>query len=84
MNKNRKEKIEVDETTSIGTYGYIEYKALRFLKVGHEKYTTGDAFGQPGKNLTSKTLRLLKSGCEQIRDHRGLTAETSFVGLDIG
>lgn len=68
----------------IFSYAYIEYKAIRFLEVGYKAYSIDDAFHQPGEELTSEVVAMLISGCEQIRDQRGLTMEQPFEGLGIG
>jgi hypothetical protein len=68
----------------IFSYAYIEYKANRFLEIGYKAYTKTDAFSQPGEELTSEVVAMLTSGCEQIRDQKGLSKEQPFEGLGIG
>ncbi|HOX78471.1 MAG TPA: hypothetical protein PLW31_10590 [Bacteroidales bacterium] len=68
----------------IFSYAYIEYKAIRFLEVGYKIYSKEDAFHQPGEELTPETDAMLTSGCEQIRDQKGLTMEQPIEKLSIG
>ena len=84
MEKRTFTEIEVNESTNQGSYGYIESKALKFLEVGYQEYTKNDAFKQPGTKLSPGIIQMLTSGCEQIRDNKGLTSENPFEGMDIG
>ncbi|MFZ4564737.1 MAG: hypothetical protein ACOYNU_15265, partial [Bacteroidales bacterium] len=83
MKKQLSKYNEVDEIMSLSTYAYIEYKASRFLEKGILKYTENDAFNQPGYELSTEIIALLRSGCEQIRNRKGLTRELPFEGLGI-
>lgn len=83
MKKLIPKEIEIDEATSAESYAYIEYKAHKFLEVGYITYTEDDAFKQPGIPLSPAIIQMLTSGCEQIRDKKGLTRENPFEGLGI-
>jgi len=83
MKKQDPVKIDVDEITNLSTYAYIKLKAQIFLKEKYVVYSEGDAFKQPGKKLSSEVILILTSGCEQIRDKKGLSKENPFEGLGI-
>ena len=83
MKKQFTEQTEVNEAMNLSSYAYIEYKAIRFREVGYEAYTNDDAFKEPGVKLPAEVILMLKSGCEQIRDKKGLEMDQPFEGLGI-
>jgi len=64
-------------------YEYIRVKAERFLTIGHTQYRKDDAFNQPDERLSNKNVELLKTGCLQVLEYKGLTEETAFEGIGI-
>jgi hypothetical protein len=72
-----------EEPVSIDVYEYIHTKAINYLELGPEKYRKGDAFRQPGEDLSINDLNTLQSGCKQILLNKGLTPETALEGLGI-
>jgi hypothetical protein len=64
-------------------FPYIFSKAESFLRLGAEKYRKGDFFQQPPANFTEEDIALLKDGCEQILNAKGLTEENPFQNLDV-
>jgi hypothetical protein len=62
---------------------YFFSKANLFLKIGYEKYRLGDYYKQPPADATNKELELLKSGCQQVIEGKGLFSNNPFVNLDV-
>lgn len=65
-------------------FGYIHYKACRYLTVGPAKYRQGDFFHLPPKEWSPEQLELVKRGCEQIVAWRGIAPESPLenIGID--
>jgi hypothetical protein len=57
-------------------FGYIHYKAFRYLAVGPAKYRQGDFFHLPPDEWSRERLKSVRSGCEQIVQWRGITPES--------
>ena len=64
-------------------YGYIHYKAFRYLAVGPAKYRQGDACQQPPEDWSPEQLELVRLGCEQVVRWRGLTPDTPLENIGI-
>jgi len=63
-------------------FPYIFTKATHFLSVGAKKYQYDDYFQEPS-NLDIESIEVLKHGCEQIVEGRGLTSSKPFINLNI-
>ena len=63
-------------------YSYIFSKAYRFLEVGPDAYRQSDYFEQPSTKI-SEELEILKKGCRQILECRGLIDKRAFMDLDV-
>ena len=64
-------------------YEYIRSKAKTFYLSGYKKYRRHDAFGQPAFRMTPRMQSLIKSGCWQVLDCKGLTPADPFDELGI-
>lgn len=62
---------------------YFFTKANLYLKKGPEKYRIDDYFNQPPTESTNNELALLKLGCEQVLEGKGLFKNNPFVNLDV-
>lgn len=65
------------------SFPYIFSKAYRYLKVGPEEYRKHDPFQQPPTDLDAEELEVIKLGCQQILNGKGLTAENPLMGIHI-
>lgn len=63
-------------------YTYLFSKADLFLKVGAEVYRKNDFYHQPSTNDILE-LEVLKDGCKQVLECRGLTDTRAFTNLDV-
>jgi hypothetical protein len=75
---------EEQELALDNRFAYIFTKAHRYLKVGPEIYRKDDFFEQPSIKLSKEELALIESGCKQILQGKGLTAENPLTELHIG
>lgn len=64
-------------------FPYIMTKAHNYLNGGPEVYRSTDALGFPSADWTDKDLELIKSGCEQMMEGIGFTADRPFRGLGV-
>lgn len=64
-------------------FGYIHYKAFRYLAHGPNKYRKGDFFHLPPIEWSSDKLAAVRQGCEQILQWRGLSPESPIEGIGI-
>ena len=62
---------------------YIYTKAYTFLKQGHVIYFKNDYYGSKFLSWDSDQVELVRQGCEQIIEGKGLTAENPFTGLGV-
>lgn len=66
----------------LNRFPYIFTKAKSFLQNGIEKYKKEDFFKEP--NISSEEVHdLLKEGCKQVIQGRGLTPEMPFCDLGV-
>lgn len=78
--------MEKENFISENFYGYIQTKAARFIKVGAEIYRSSDAFKMPRLEWElgePDILELLKSGCEQLLENKGLSIDDPIDGLTV-
>jgi hypothetical protein len=71
------------EVTVTGEFGYIHYKAFRYLTVGAAKYRRSDFFHLPPRDWSSAKFEAVRRGCEQIVRWRGMTPESALEGIGI-
>jgi len=64
-------------------FGYIHFKAYKYLKIGPDAYSAQDALGMPPRGALPSLLALVEQGCRQIVDWRGLSPERPLQGLGI-
>jgi hypothetical protein len=64
-------------------FGYIHFKAYKYLKIGPDAYSSQDALGMPPQGAPPHLLALVEQGCRQIVDWRGISPETPLQGLGI-
>jgi hypothetical protein len=62
---------------------YFFSKANLFLKMGHEKYRLADYFKRPPAETSNEELEILKVGCEQVIEGKGLFSSNPFVNIDV-
>lgn len=74
---------ELKMIASENRFAYIHEKARLFLLLGAEKYRKMDFFKQPNDSLTEEEIEILKVGCEQLLNGKGLTAENPLENLDV-
>jgi hypothetical protein len=64
-------------------FAYARTKALRYLEVGPELYRKDDFFDKPSEDWGPDTLKIVKSGCQQMAECNGYTADRPLVGLGV-
>jgi len=64
-------------------FGYIHFKAYKYLKIGPNAYSAQDALGMPPTGAPPPLLALVEQGCRQIVDWRGISPERPLQGLGI-
>lgn len=74
---------ELKEAAAKNRYSYIHEKASLFILLGKEKYRELDFFNEPDESLTSEEIEVIRQGCQQILQGKGLTAEQPFENLDV-
>jgi hypothetical protein len=65
-------------------FPYIYSKAYMFLEKGAVLYRKDDFFHEPPVDYTEEDIEILKNGCRQVLEGRGLTADFPFINLDVG
>lgn len=55
-------------------FGYIHFKAYKYLKIGPDAYSAQDALGMPPMGAPPRLLALVEQGCRQI-----VTLERDFA-----
>ncbi len=65
-------------------YEYIRYKAFVFLTVGPDEHRKFDALDQPPESWPDTVLDLVRLGCRQLLEWRGLMPDWPFDGVGIG
>ena len=64
-------------------FPYLFAKAYDYIRLGPAEYRKKDAYSQPSEDLDDDELKAIESGCRQILEGRGLSAEKPFTGLDV-
>jgi hypothetical protein len=64
-------------------FGYIHFKAYKYLKLGPDAYSAQDALGMPPNGAPPPLLALVEQGCRQIVNWKGLSPERPLQGLGI-
>ena len=64
-------------------FGYIHYKAFRYLDIGPEAYREADALRMPPLDWSAAALETLKHGCRQIFHWRGISKDSPLEGIGI-
>lgn len=62
---------------------YILTKAYRFFVSSPEEYRRGDALNMPDVTWSSRDLELVKLGCQQLMEGKGLTPENPLNKLGV-
>lgn len=65
------------------TFLYIHYKAFRYSAMGAEQYREEDGLRQPPSNLPSSELQMLRRGCEQIVQWRGISPDLPLEDIGV-
>lgn len=73
---------ELQSTAIDNQFPYMFSKAKLYLRIGADKYKKDDFFGQPSTS-DSDVLELIKTGCFQLCQGKGLCAEDPFTGLGV-
>ncbi len=76
--------IDYEDTLSLSAHVTLRKYALRFLTGGPGVYSKIKPFYRFGAGMTPEVFKILMSGCEQIRNKKGLSMEQPFEGLGIG
>jgi hypothetical protein len=75
---------DADQTLAIqNRFPYIYSKAALFLKMKPEIYRKNDFFSQPPADFDEEDIAILKHGCEQVLEGKGLKKENPFTGLGV-
>jgi hypothetical protein len=64
-------------------FGYIHFKAYRYLRIGPDAYRAQDSLGMPPKGAPPHLIALIEHGCRQIVDWRGILPERPLQGLGV-
>jgi hypothetical protein len=64
-------------------WAYLLEKALRYVRLGPDRYRAEDALGRPSAACDEEDLAWLQSGMEQIVKGHGYRPDVPFVGLGI-
>lgn len=62
---------------------YLHEKVRLFVLLGAEKYRKMDFFNQPDKSLASEEIEIVRQGCLQILEGKGLTAEQPLENIGV-
>jgi len=66
-----------------GAFGYIHFKAFRFLLVGPSEYRETDALHLPPAHWPELTLEAVTHGCEQLVQWCGLSSDRPLEGIGV-
>ena len=62
---------------------YLHEKARMFVLVGEKKYRKMDFFNQPDEHLTAEEIDIIRQGCLQILEGKGLTEQQPLQNLGV-
>ena len=74
---------EIQKIALENQFPYIYAKASHFLRIGENIYRKNDFFNCPDENITPEELELLKEGCKQILQGKGIVPDNPFTDLGI-
>jgi hypothetical protein len=62
---------------------YLHEKARLFILLGAEKYRKMDFFSQPDESFKEEEIEIIRQGCHQILEGKGVTAENPLENIGV-